>query len=173
MSSLAGALASAVFGAMRPTHERSAGDWQAEWQAVPEIAVLAGSSLHHAVDVVRGLRVFPEAMAANLAADGGLVIAEAYMMRLAPLLGREASHNLVYDASKECRLTGATLFEVLRRKLPLDAADAVTVLGKEIVAADYLGDVEVTCEVAVARWRSLPRPECEHELGPRATNHDQ
>jgi len=156
MSSLAGVLASAVFGAMRPTHERSAGDWQAEWQAVPELAVLAGSSLHHAVDVVHGLRVFPGAMAANLAADGGLVIAEAYMMRLAPLLGRDASHTLVYEASKECRLSGETLFEVLRRKVPQDAADAVRLLGKAIDAADYLGDVAVTCEVAVAQWRNLP-----------------
>ena len=153
MSSLAGVLSSALFAAMRPTHERSAGEWQMEWQAVPEIAVLAGSSLFHAVEVASGLQVFPEAMAANLSADSGLLLAEAYMMHLAPLLGRERSHDLVYDASRECRLTGETLVEVLRRKASGEIGQAVALLGEGIQAADYLGDVALTCRVAVAEWR--------------------
>ena len=143
----------AAFGAMRPTHERSAGEWQMEWLAVPELAVLAGSSTFHAVELVSGLRVFVETMSANLAADNGLLLAEAYM-HLAPLLGRERSHDLVYDASRECRLTGETLVTVLRRKASGEVAGAVVLLGKGIEAADYLGDVALTCRVAVAQWRA-------------------
>jgi len=70
MAGVAEALASALFGAMRPLHERAAGEWQVEWVVIPELARLAAGALFQAVDVARGLRVFPDAMAHNLELDG-------------------------------------------------------------------------------------------------------
>lgn len=54
-----------------------------------------------------GLQVFPDRMRANLAADGGLIMAESVMFRLAPALGRETAHDLVYAASREARAPGS------------------------------------------------------------------
>jgi 3-carboxy-cis,cis-muconate cycloisomerase len=46
-------------------------------------------------ELFRGLVVPPERMARNLALDGGQILAEAVMMRLAPHVGRTRAHDLV------------------------------------------------------------------------------
>ena len=50
---------------MQAGHERSAGEWQVEWDAIPVIAAArrARSPRRRLVD---GLQVFPERMRANL-----------------------------------------------------------------------------------------------------------
>ncbi len=168
MAGVADALASGLLAAMRPTHERSAGEWQMEWVLVPEVAQLAAGALRNATEVAAGLRVFPERMAANLLADGGLLLAEAYMMRLAPTLGRERAHDLVYEAVNATRATGATLVDALRSLLGQSEGTQDAAAMVELEAKDYVGDVALTCEEAVARWRagsqSTARPD-DKEMG--------
>lgn len=45
---------------------------------------------------MEGLEVRPEAMAHNLSLTRGLIVAEAVMMGLAPRLGRQHAHDIVY-----------------------------------------------------------------------------
>jgi 3-carboxy-cis,cis-muconate cycloisomerase len=152
MASTAGALSSAFLRLMEGGHERAAGEWQIEWQVVPQAAHLAASCLALAGDLVEGLRVFPEAMAANVQADSGLLLAEAYMMRLAPLLGREGAHDLVYELAGRARSTGRPLAEVLAAEAPPDVA---ALLRRHLVKAeDYLGEAAATCSAAAALWRA-------------------
>jgi 3-carboxy-cis,cis-muconate cycloisomerase len=151
MSGTAGALSSALFRAMEAGHERAAGEWQVEWYVVPQLAELGAGALATAAQVAGGLRVFPQAMRDNLDAEGGLIMAEAYMMRLAPALGRERAHDLVYEAAGRARAERRTLAETLRElATPGDAA----VLGELSITPDsYLGDVEAICTAALAAWR--------------------
>ncbi len=150
MGITAGALASALFRVMEAGHERAAGEWQAEWQVIPQLISLAAGSLVTAASVAEGLRVFPEAMRRNLDADGGLVMAEAYMMRLAPSLGRERAHELVYEAARRCRDSGQALADVLRELLPSEAAAGI---GRELAPESYVGQPEDTVSAALAMWR--------------------
>ncbi len=152
MAAVAGSVASGMLAAMRPTHERSAGEWQMEWFLVPELAVTAAGALYNSIDIAAGLEVFPGNMTANLAADGGLVLAEAYMMRLAPILGRERAHDLVYEAAGLSRTDGVALVDAVKSLLHDSGADDVAELTIELEAGDYLGDVKLTCEQALARW---------------------
>ncbi len=87
--------------AMVQDFERATGPWHAEWIAVPESFVLTAGALHQAKFALGGLIVDPDRMAHNLDASRGLIVAEAVMMGLAPELGRQAAHDIVYDA---CRL---------------------------------------------------------------------
>jgi 3-carboxy-cis,cis-muconate cycloisomerase len=153
MAGVAGALASSLFTAMRTVHERAAGEWHIEWYVLPELARLAAGALFWSVDVASGLRVFPDSMLRNLELDGGLVLAEAYMMRLAASLGRERAHDLVYEAATNSRKTGRSLLDVLRSLAPPEASLALAELGGGVRAEDYLGDVAFTCRAAVAAWR--------------------
>ncbi|MBK1783940.1 class-II fumarase/aspartase family protein [Prauserella cavernicola] len=145
LSATAGALGSALFRAMEAGHERAAGEWQAEWQVLPQLAALGAAALRTTTSIVEGLQVFPDAMRANLDADGGLVMAEAYMMRLAPSLGRERAHDVVYEAVRRCRVSGEPLADILRESLPADCA--------EITPDTYVGDPQRTVEAAVSAWR--------------------
>jgi len=63
--------------------------------------VLSAGALHQARFALSGLVVDETRMDANLAISRGLIVAEAVMMGLAPQIGRQEAHDVVYDA---CRL---------------------------------------------------------------------
>ncbi|WP_037064409.1 class-II fumarase/aspartase family protein [Pseudonocardia acaciae] len=156
MSASAGASVSALYRAMEVPQERAAGEWQIEWQVLPRLAWSAASCLAAAVELVAGLRVDEDAMRANLDADGGLVMSEAYMFGLAPELGRELAHDLVYAAARQVRRDGVELPEALRRQLTergLDPAFA----REPLSPADYVGDAELICASARDRWHAQRR----------------
>jgi 3-carboxy-cis,cis-muconate cycloisomerase len=87
--------------AMVQDFERATGPWHAEWMAIPESFVLSAGALHQAKFALQGLVVDEQQMAKNLGISRGLIVAEAVMMGLAPEMGRQQAHDVVYDA---CRL---------------------------------------------------------------------
>jgi 3-carboxy-cis,cis-muconate cycloisomerase len=91
----------ALLDAMVADHERSTGPWEIEWIALPEAFVLTAGALNQAKFVLAGLEVDAKRMRANLDLTNGLVLSEAVMMGLAPYLGREYAHDLVYDLCRE------------------------------------------------------------------------
>src|SRR5277367_5547267 len=94
----------ALLDAMIEDHERATGPWEIEWIALPSIFTLAAGALKQAVFVLEGLEVHADRMAANLEATHGLIVSEAVMMGLAPALGRDRAHDLVYEL---CHRAGA------------------------------------------------------------------
>ncbi|HLI60441.1 MAG TPA: lyase family protein [Solirubrobacteraceae bacterium] len=60
-------LVATMLGAMGQEHQRAAGAWQAEWGTLPELTVLVGSAAAWARDLLEGLVVDPERMAAGRA----------------------------------------------------------------------------------------------------------
>ncbi|MDF1748949.1 MAG: adenylosuccinate lyase family protein [Alphaproteobacteria bacterium] len=92
---------SAMLDAMVQDHERATGQWQVEWQALPTAIIVASGGLRAARDVLQGLEVRPDAMRKVLDVTGGLIVAEAVMMGLAPDLGRQVAHDLVYDCCRD------------------------------------------------------------------------
>jgi 3-carboxy-cis,cis-muconate cycloisomerase len=151
LSATTGALSSALFRIMEAGHERAAGEWQAEWQVLPQLISLSAAALSTAAATALGLQVFPEAMRANLDLDGGLIMAEAYMMRLAPHLGRERAHDVVYRAVQDCRRIGEPLHATLARALPEHLAAGVDT---DLAPEDYVGHPHDTVRAALALWRA-------------------
>lgn len=92
--------AAALLDAMAADHERSTGPWEIEWIALPEIFCLASGALKQARTLVEGLEVHPEAMMRNLQLTHGLNQTEAVMMALAPHIGRQQAHDLIYAAAR-------------------------------------------------------------------------
>ncbi len=93
--------ASILTEAMVQDHERATGPFQMEWAAVPEIFCLSAGALSHTASLAQGLVIDAARMRANLDMTGGLVLSEAVMMGLAPTLGRDVAHDLVYDICRE------------------------------------------------------------------------
>jgi 3-carboxy-cis,cis-muconate cycloisomerase len=89
----------AMLDAMLHDNERATGPWHAEWLALPEAAILTHGIVAKARELLDGLVVRPDRMRRNLRATGGLISSEAVMMALAPLLGRQRAHDVVYSAS--------------------------------------------------------------------------
>lgn len=87
--------------AMVQDFERATGPWHAEWMAIPESFVLTAGALNQAKFALGGLIVDEAQMSKNLDISRGLIVAEAVMMGLAPQIGRQDAHDVVYDA---CRI---------------------------------------------------------------------
>jgi 3-carboxy-cis,cis-muconate cycloisomerase len=99
--------------AMVQDFERATGPWHAEWIAIPESFVLTAGSLYQAKFALSGLIVDEKKMADNLDVSRGLIVAEAVMMGLAPQLGRQEAHDVVYDACRLANEKGMTLADTL------------------------------------------------------------
>lgn len=115
-SKLLRANAGLVLDAMVSDFERASGPWHLEWVAIPEAFVLAVGALHQANFALGGLVVNTGAMTRNLASTKGLIVGEAVMMGLAPFIGRQQAHDVVYEACKESIETQQALFDVLKKR---------------------------------------------------------
>jgi 3-carboxy-cis,cis-muconate cycloisomerase len=154
MACAAGASASALLRAMEAGHERSAGEWQIEWEVVPLVATLVAGAVRTAGEVATGLQPEPLAMRANLERSRGLIMAEAYMMRLAPEHGRERAHDLVYEAAQLARQGGLTLLDALARG---GHELTETEDGPSLQPDRYVGQPDLVCDSALELWRESVR----------------
>jgi len=99
--------------AMLNTFERNAAAWHLEWIAVPEAFGYAAGALNQTNFLTGGLIVDRGGMERNLGLTHGLIVAEAVMMGLAPLIGRNEAHDLVYDACRVAIESDRPLYDVL------------------------------------------------------------
>ncbi|MGE0698725.1 MAG: adenylosuccinate lyase family protein, partial [Hyphomicrobiaceae bacterium] len=125
--------------AMATDHERATGPWHIEWIALPEAFVATSGALYQARFMLEGLIVEPEAMRRNLDITGGLIVAEAVMMALAPHTGRGAAHDLVYAACRAALEKGTPLLDQLRQMPEVTAHFDEGGLQALVDPARYLG----------------------------------
>jgi len=90
-------------------HERDGRAWKVEWQAVPEITLMAGRAAELLAELAAGLEVRPGRMLQNLRAAGGKVGSEGLMLALARHTGRQTAHQLVYALAERARASGESL----------------------------------------------------------------
>ncbi|WP_202304275.1 3-carboxy-cis,cis-muconate cycloisomerase [Dryocola clanedunensis] len=76
-------------------HERALGGWQAEWETLPELAMLAGGIMQTSLDLLNGMQVNTEKMRADLEMTHGLIMAESVTLALAQHIGKQPAHHLV------------------------------------------------------------------------------
>ena len=119
--------------------ERATGPWHAEWLAIPESFVLTAGALHQAKFMLGGLIVDEARMKANLASSRGLIVAEAVMMGLAPHMGRQQAHDVVYTACRVVNEQGGTLAEALAREPAITAHIDRAEIDRLTDPANYLG----------------------------------
>jgi 3-carboxy-cis,cis-muconate cycloisomerase len=143
-------LVSTMFAAMPQEHERSLGLWHAEWDTLPEICCLVSGALQQALQVVKGLEVDAERMAANLQLTHGLVLAEAVSTVLAQRLGRDTAHHLLEQCCKRAVAEGRHLRAVLGEDAQVTGQLSGAQLDRLMDPAHYLGQAQVWVERAVA-----------------------
>ncbi|MFI6831826.1 lyase family protein [Kribbella sp. NPDC050241] len=147
----AGSTATSMLRAMEAGHERSAGEWQVEWHAVPLTLASCASAVRLTADTAATIQVFPEAMAGNLARDGGLLMSEAVMMQLTDVLGRAGAFDLAYQAAKQARAGGTDLATEFQALLTPEQRAGVGPL--DIAPESYLGEAAAICVAAVTDWQ--------------------
>jgi 3-carboxy-cis,cis-muconate cycloisomerase len=125
-------------------HQRAAGAWHAEWETLSELLRLTGSAASWSAALLSGLRVDAARMRGNLAASGGLLMAEHVAAELAPAVGRLAAHDLVSAAATRAAGSGDGLVAALLGETESAAALRAAGIGEAELAvavdpASYLG----------------------------------
>jgi 3-carboxy-cis,cis-muconate cycloisomerase len=142
---LANAHAGVLLGDLAHEHERAAGGWHAEWEALSGALAFAGGSAAAAADAVTGLDVDAERMRANLEASGGLVVAERVSFALTARLGRSQAHEVVAEAARAPSFREALLADE-RTGLSAEELDGL------LDPTGYLGAAETLVDRALGEY---------------------
>jgi 3-carboxy-cis,cis-muconate cycloisomerase len=151
----AGGLLATLVASAEQEHQRAAGAWHAEWQPYGHLLQLAVSAAAWARDLLENLTVDTARMAANLAAAGGLPMAERVTALLRDSLGGPQAHDLVATAAARAAGAGVPLRDVL--EATPDVADRLTQAGisaaeieQALNPAGYLGGADAFIAAALA-----------------------
>jgi 3-carboxy-cis,cis-muconate cycloisomerase len=145
------ALVPQMQGAMAQDQERGTGPWQAEPLAIGQAFLLAHGALAQARVLAEGLTVDAARMGRNLESTGGLIVAEAVMMGLAPVLGREAAHHAVHHACDAALAQGIPLAEALMAEAEVRSRLSAEEVARLTDPSAYLGSAEVFIDRVLRR----------------------
>lgn len=144
-AALAAGDASVLVGSLVQEHQRAAGAWHAEWDALCAALGHAGGAAAALARSLEGLEVDAGRMSANLEAGGGRVLAERVTFALVESLGRGAAHALVAEAASSPSLREGLL---AHPDNPLTAEELDALLDPR----GYLGSCEELVDRALARY---------------------
>ncbi|MCR2800253.1 lyase family protein [Microbacterium sp. zg-Y818] len=131
--------------------ERPDGAWHAEWPALRELLRLGRGAAATTAGLVAGLRIAPSAAARNLAMTEGLILAERVALVLTPLLGTDATADLLARAG-----AGEPLADLVTAAA--GAAGADLDVAQLLDPAGYLGLADSLVDAAVSRAASPEEP---------------
>jgi 3-carboxy-cis,cis-muconate cycloisomerase len=135
-------LVSTMLSAMVQEHERGLGGWQAEWETLPEICMLAAGALAHLEKILAGLQVDEKAMDRNLHASNSLLMAEAVSAALAKKIGRMEAHHLVEQAAHHAIEFEKPFRDVLAEKKEITSHLSTADIDRLLQPVNYTGDAE-------------------------------
>jgi 3-carboxy-cis,cis-muconate cycloisomerase len=150
------ALVPVMLGAMAADHERATGPWQSELLALPQAFVLTHGALDHATVIAQGMVVDAERMRRNLAMTGGLIVAEAVMMGLAPHLGRGEAHHAVKHACDAALAERIPLADALAREPSVSGRLDRAAIERLTDPAHYLGSADAFIDRVLHAAAELP-----------------
>jgi adenylosuccinate lyase len=104
-------------------HERDGRSWKAEWMALPEVALTAGTAAALGADLVEGLVVHTDRMRANLDRTGRRWASERVLAELSSRLGKHRAQELMQTALASAGADRADLRDVLAKQEVADVAD--------------------------------------------------
>jgi 3-carboxy-cis,cis-muconate cycloisomerase len=124
---------------MAGEHERAAGAWHAEWEALSEALALTGGAAAAVRETVEGLQVYPERMRRNLDETGGMLMAENVVTVVADRLGRLEAHEIVRTAAQRAADGGRPFRDELLAEPALQDRLSPDEIDAALDPAGYLG----------------------------------
>jgi 3-carboxy-cis,cis-muconate cycloisomerase len=139
--------------AMTQEHERAAGAWHSEWEALSDTLALTGGAAAAIREVTEGLQVHPERMRENLDATGGLLLAENVTTVAAERLGRLKAHDLVQAVARRTADGERSFREELLRDGEIREVLSEEEIDAALDPAGYLGSAGTFVDRALALYR--------------------
>jgi 3-carboxy-cis,cis-muconate cycloisomerase len=142
-----------ILSAMAQEHERAAGEWQAEWMALPNLFRFTASAVERVRGALGGLQVDPTRMSANLDLTGGLIMAESLTMALAPHVGRPEAQRIVKALCDRAISSGIHLRQSALEDVQVPTLLSLEEIDKALDPGEYLGSTNIFIDRALASYR--------------------
>lgn len=131
-------------------HERAAGAWHAEWEALSGALAFTGGAAAAIAEALDGLEVDAARMRRNLDLTDGLILAERVAFTLAERQGRGTAHEVVREAAGRTSESGRTFEEELRMDARIELSDRE--LAQALDPTTYLGSAEAFVDRALEQY---------------------
>jgi len=154
---LAASAATMLLNALAHEHERAAGAWQAEWEALPRLFCWTAGALEHASRAVGGLHIDAQRMRAALEAKSGVIMAEALATALARSMGRPEAQRLVAALCDRALAQARPLQSVASEEPRVVAALTPDEIARVLQPENYLGSAATFVERALAAYRAATK----------------
>jgi 3-carboxy-cis,cis-muconate cycloisomerase len=136
-------------------HERGTHGWQVEWLSLPQMMMLTGGALKHAIYLGRNLQIDENAMRSNIARGHDLILAEAAVFTLARVMPRPEAEELVKKACAAALADNRPLIEALET-LAGPGVKPGDIDWRELARAEnYLGEAQNMTDAVLERARRL------------------
>jgi 3-carboxy-cis,cis-muconate cycloisomerase len=152
------ASAQTLYDAMAGEHERAAGAWHTEWEALSDALALTGGAAAAARETVEGLEVYPERMRQNLDETGGMLMAENVVTVVADRLGRLKAHETVREAARRAADGGRPFRDELLAEPALDGRLSPEEVDAALDPAGYLGSAGALIDRALILYQKEVSP---------------
>lgn len=136
---------------MDATNERDCRELFVEAYPIEDISKLADAALDTAIELLSGLQVHEDAISRNLHCTGGLVFAEALMIRLADEFGRLEAHEMIYQLAQKAISEGLNFRTLLLKDEVIGKRVTAEELDRIMNPQGYIGLSEYFVDVAVGK----------------------
>lgn len=143
------------FSAMIQEHERGVSAMPIEWMIIPEAFMLASASFSQSLEMISNLEIDSVQMGKNLNLDSGLLMAEAIMMGIAPLIGRTRAHELVFTAAANANDTNITLREAIINDEKIMELISVDELNTLLNPVNYTGSASEMIDAVLNQMQDI------------------
>jgi 3-carboxy-cis,cis-muconate cycloisomerase len=151
------ALLSALHHAQIQEHERATHGWQLEWLSLPEMLMLTGGALKHALYLAKNLQVDEAKMRENIHRTNDLILAEAAVFALAQAMPRAQADELVKRACAVALSEGKPLVEVVKGLTAQSVPDGIIDWQTLAAPENYLGETDKIIDRALKSANGLLR----------------
>jgi 3-carboxy-cis,cis-muconate cycloisomerase len=146
-------LLSALHHAQIQEHERATHGWQVEWLTLPQMMIITGGALKHALDLAQNLQVDEAVMRVNMVRANDIVLAEAAVFALANWMPRLKAEEMVKKACGIAISEARPLIDVVKETV---AVPDGTVDWRALAdPANYLGEAEKIIDRVLERANEL------------------
>ena len=122
--------------------ERATHGWQMEWLALPQMMLLTGGALNHALYLAANLQPDAKAMRENIRRANDVILAEAAVFALAQAMPKSQAEKLVKDACRAAVSEGKSLIEIVQRLAQTKVGDRAPDWERLAHPENYLGETK-------------------------------
>lgn len=142
-----------MYQSMIVQHEKDTMSWRHQWVAIPNIHLYLSGMFNYLTAALKGGTFNLDAIAHNLKADGGMLMSEPLMNRLAQDIGKKKAHTLMYELGNQARETKRPFEELVREDESIGQYLSASEIDQHLDPVNYTGHSKKIFQQIMQRYQ--------------------